>query len=272
MSDQNPFSPLGLMAPDGARLQLHPQGAHIASWVPAASTEQLFLSAASEYREGVAIRGGVPVIFPQFASEGPLPKHGFARALPWTMAESGEGHCTLLLRDSAATHAIWPHAFAARLSIRFGGPSLSITLALVNTSAEPFRFTAALHTYLRVDDIGAVTVSGLRGLNYRDSAHGGSLHREGAEALRIAGEVDRIYLDVPGAVDVSEPGRRIRVTGEGFPDVVIWNPGADKSAQLKDMEAEGWRRMLCVEAAVIGAPVELAPGARWAGTQTLVVS
>jgi glucose-6-phosphate 1-epimerase len=30
-----------------------------------------------------AVRGGVSVLFPQFASHGPLPKHGFARNMLW---------------------------------------------------------------------------------------------------------------------------------------------------------------------------------------------
>src|SRR5688572_25010680 len=73
-------------APDGARAELYLHGAHVTSWRPAgAGGERLFLSAASEFRTDAAIRGGVPVIFPQFAGRGPLPKHGFARTAEWTL-------------------------------------------------------------------------------------------------------------------------------------------------------------------------------------------
>ena len=34
-----------------------------------------------------AVRGGIPVLFPQFADRGPLKKHGFARDLPWQLVE-----------------------------------------------------------------------------------------------------------------------------------------------------------------------------------------
>ena len=57
-----------LEAPDGARAELYLHGAHVTAWTPAgAGDERLFLSAASEFRADAAIRGGVPVIFPQFA-------------------------------------------------------------------------------------------------------------------------------------------------------------------------------------------------------------
>ena len=50
---------------------------------------------------------------------------------------------------------------------------------------------------------------------------------------------------------------------------MIWNPGAEKAAALNDLEPGGWQRMLCVEAAVVGRPVHLAPGERWQGRQQL---
>ena len=70
---------------DGARAEIYLHGAHVTSWLPAGGEEQLYLSAASEFRDGAAIRGGVPVVFPQFSSGGPLPKHGFARNLAWEL-------------------------------------------------------------------------------------------------------------------------------------------------------------------------------------------
>ena len=35
------------------------------------------------------------------------------------------------------------------------------------------------------------------------------------------------------------------------------------------MEPEGYRRMVCVEAAAIGLPIRLAPAASWSGVQIL---
>ena len=57
--------------------------------------------------------------------------------------------------------------------------------------------------------------------------------------------------------------------GRFIVDTVVWNPGAGKAAELKDLDDGGWRRMLCIEAAAIGTPIQLAPGQSWHGSQTL---
>jgi glucose-6-phosphate 1-epimerase len=87
--------------------------------------------------------------------------------------------------------------------------------------------------------------------------------------LRVTGELDRVYVGAPSTLIVREPGRALSVSTRGFPDVVLWNPGRKRAADLPDMEPGGERAMLCVEAAVVQTPVTLTPGARWHGSQTL---
>ena len=84
------------------------------------------------------------------------------------------------------------------------------------------------------------------------------------------GEVDRVYRQVPGKVAVGELNRRMVIGTTGFPDVVVWNPGPELCATLKDMDPEGYRRMLCVEAAVASFPAEVPAGATWQGSQELL--
>src|SRR5512139_4252652 len=77
---------LTLVAPDGARAEVYLYGAHVVSWVPAGGQERLFLSRTSAFRAGAPIRGGVPVVFPQFGALGPLPLHGLVRLMVWELA------------------------------------------------------------------------------------------------------------------------------------------------------------------------------------------
>ena len=53
---------------------------------------------------------------------------------------------------------------------------------------------------------------------------------------------------------------------------VARNPGRERTAQMADMAPEGYRHMLCVEAAAIEPPVSLPPGATWSGSQAITIS
>ena len=261
-----------LRSTDGATANVYLHGAHLTSWKPARDGEErLFLSERSEFRAGAAIRGGIPVIFPQFAAEGPLPRHGFARTSEWTLddlsSKGGNAVASLSLRDSPETRAVWDHAFVATLGVRVGGDQLRVTLAVENRAEEPVTFTAALHSYLRVFDVRDTTLVGLRGAKHRESGAPGALVKETDDVLHFEGEVDRVYVDVPRTLTLWEPERSLEIGFDGFPDAVIWNPGPAKAATLADMEPGGERHMLCVEAAAAQRPVSVAAGARWSGTQ-----
>ena len=263
---------LQLTAPDGASATIALHGAHVLSWVPAGGEEQLYLSPRSGFGAGQAIRGGVPVVFPQFSSRGPLPKHGFARTRPWQLvsAEQGEHDALAVLRlsDDAATRLLWPHAFEAELSVRVSGQVLEIELACENTGESPFTFMAALHTYLRLNDLDSASVKGLSGLKYWDSVANVEKQQR-VDLLLPIGEIDRIYHDVTGELLLQEDGRQLTVRQQGFEDAVVWNPAAEKCATLEDIPPDGWRQMICIEAAAIARPVLLQPGESWAGLQSL---
>jgi glucose-6-phosphate 1-epimerase len=80
----------------------------------------IFLSERAKFCHGTAIRGGILVCFPQFADEGPLLKHGFARISVWKLLRAEQladlAQAVLQLENSAITRAIWPHAFSATLT------------------------------------------------------------------------------------------------------------------------------------------------------------
>lgn len=272
-----------LTHPDsGATSELYLHGAHVTSWRPAAGAEDvLFLSRAARFEPGQAIRGGIPVIFPQFAGRGPFVRHGFARTSFWhplppeiaPPVADGESAVTLRLDDSPETQALWPHPFRAELTVTLAPGRLAVALAVENRARGALEFTAALHTYLRVDDVSEAEVTGLAGAGYESGAEGVERAVERAEAVRVAGELDRIYHDVPTPLELrgAAGGRTVTVTADDFADVVLWNPGPEKARALPDLADDEWRRMLCIESAAVGRPVRLAPGASWTGRQTLAV-
>lgn len=263
-----------LQAPDGARAEIYLHGAHVTSWVPAGGSERLFMSRASQFKPGSPIRGGIPLVFPQFGMSGPLPQHGLARVMPWEFVgaeATGVGaSASFRLRDTEDSRCLWASAFLAELTVTIGGNQLAVTLAITNTGAESFAFTSALHTYFAVTDLAATVVEGLAGVRYRDAAAGGTESQQVTPRVDFTDEVNRIYFDAPAELRLVEPGRTILIRSAGFPDAVVWNPAAARCATMPDLEPDDYLRFVCVEAAVIGAPIHLAPGARWQGAQTLV--
>lgn len=269
---------VSLAAPDGATADVYLYGAHTTSWAPAGSGERLFLSRTSEFRPGAAIRGGVPVIFPQFGALGTLPRHGFARTLPWELISlGGDQHnaaAKFALQDNDTTRSLWSHPFRMELGITVGGLQLALALSVTNTGETPFNFTGALHTYLRVKNIQATYVEGLHRVRFHDTVNRPSpadwIERQQTEPdVHFPGEIDRVYYNVHQPLRICEAGSVVRVATVGFPDVVIWNPGPEKSAGLADMEPDGYLHMVCVEAAIVGVPVNLEPGETWHGIQRL---
>ncbi|MES2187674.1 MAG: D-hexose-6-phosphate mutarotase [Pseudomonadota bacterium] len=272
---------IALPGGDQATVALH--GAQVLSWTTVDGVERLFLSPRAVFDGRTAIRGGVPVCFPQFNQRGPLPKHGFARNLPWTPsspgpeAAPGDGvQAAFELQDSAATRGLWPHGFLARLTVTLQPGRLGITFTAHNTGAEPWDFTLALHSYLRTGDITTSRLHGLGGAAVwdavRDRRHAAEPARA-AEPLSFDGETDRVYTARRAPLRLAEPRGTLEITQDAcFPETVVWNPGEALCATLADMPADGWRHMLCVEAAAIDTPVRLAPGERWSGTQTLAVA
>jgi glucose-6-phosphate 1-epimerase len=267
-----PLVPFRVTHPSGSTAQAYTHGAHVTSWIPSGGAEALFLSRAARFQPGTAIRGGVPVIFPQFAALGPLPKHGFARTAVWERVDDGgdTSAARLRLRDSDETRHIWPHAFAAELAVEVGDDWLSLALAIHNTGAAQISFTAALHTYLRVGDVRQTAIEGLQGLRYR---HKNEERVDGEPELTVRVELDRIYLNTPPELRVHDRanGRIIHLHAGGFADTVVWNPWAEGAASLPDMEDDEYLEMICVEAAQVGLPIHLHPGERWTGVQRLQV-
>lgn len=285
MPDRDPFAPVVLTAADGARAEVLPYGAHVTSWRPAPATpggdaERLYLSARAERRAGAAVRGGVPVCWPQFADQGPLPKHGLVRTRAWALVDDGQaadgaGYATFALTDDAATRALWPHAFRLALTVRVAAGWLEVALAVENPGPAPFAFTGALHTYLGVGDVAAAQVRGLEGAAYRDKtrdkAAGGATMPAAHTPLTPAGEVDRVYAGEGAPVEVDDPvlGRRTRLSQAGWSDVVVWTPGEAAGQAIGDVAPGDWRRWLCVEAASAAAAVTVPAGGRWTGGQRL---
>jgi glucose-6-phosphate 1-epimerase len=275
---KNGMSTVLLSHPSGSSADVYLNGAHVTSWIPAGGREVLFMGKTATFAPGDPIRGGIPVVWPQFANIGPLPQHGFARKTEWELAET-EGSSEdpssvkLVLKDDHRTREQWPYHFRTELTVTIDDKSLEVKLAAFNTGDELFSFTSALHTYIAVADIRETAIRGFTGKWYLDKTQGGNETKDEAKKLVISDETDRVYLKAPKKVEVEDRvnERRIEIRAAGFKDAVVWNPWAEKVTGFIGLDPTDYMRMVCIEAAQIGSPVELKPGATWSGSQTLAI-
>lgn len=265
------------------RGRIFDHGAHVVGWQPAGSAQPvLWLSSASAYTAGKAIRGGIPICFPWF---GPgltgdrKPAHGFVRATPWRRDEvietDGVPRVTYSIDPSiSGDQPEFPYDYRATLTVEFGADQLLVSLWASNEGDVPFTIEQALHTYLAVGDVRKITVDGLDGATYLDknsAAPAFDLTQSGP--LRLDGPTDRVYLS-EGPVTVRDPGlgRRLRSVTQGAANVVVWNPWQEAAGNMADMGAGEWTGMVCVEAAnVLANAITLLPGEHWTISQQIEV-
>jgi glucose-6-phosphate 1-epimerase len=252
------------------RAEVYLQGAHVTAWQPAGERPVLWVSPASAFASGKAIRGGVPICLPWFGAHPDTPSapaHGFARTSLWTLEETrdeadGGTAVTFRLSHAEGTSPVWPGAFDARFVVT-AGRELDMSLTIRNRGTSVTRIEAALHTYFAVSDIERVTVTGLAETEYLDKVEGFTRKRDGREPIRFSQETDRVYLDTVATCAIVDPGwnRRTVIAKRGSAATVVWNPWDARSRSMSDMGPDVWRGMLCVETAAVGASaIALAPG------------
>jgi glucose-6-phosphate 1-epimerase len=265
-----------------ATVYLH--GAHVSSWTSPSGCELLFMSEKAVFAPPKALRGGIPVCFPQFSDMGAMEsQHGFARNAAFVVDEAAGDNsaCKVTLLLDHTGSVAFPQPFQLRVSVEVRAPhgALVQRLRVTNPASAPgpLPFTAALHTYIRVGDIGRAAVEGLGpGGRFLDSTDGRVEKVDEGGSLKFDREVDRIYLSPPGPLVVVDgaASRRVRITTDGLVDAVVWNPWTEKAAALADFGDDEFKHMVCVEPAAVtggGGVGGLGVGETWEGGQALMV-
>ncbi|WP_342320974.1 D-hexose-6-phosphate mutarotase [Kosakonia sp. BYX6] len=225
------------------------QGAHLLSWKPQGEEEVLWLSGNTPFKDGVALRGGVPVCWPWFgpAKQQGLPAHGFARNLPWTLKAHNEDVngvvLTFELQSSEASRQYWPHDFTLYARYKLGA-----TCEMELEAHGEFETTSALHTYFNVGDIAAVKVSGL-GDRFIDKVNDAKEDVLADGVQTFPDRTDRVYLNAEACslIHDADLHRAIEVIHSHNANVVAWNPGPALSVSMADMPDDGYKTFVCVE-------------------------
>jgi glucose-6-phosphate 1-epimerase len=248
-----------------AEIYLH--GAHVTHFQKNGEPPLLFLSAKSYFAPGKPIRGGVPICFPWFGNRDSEPSHGFARITEWQLVKTSaaaDGAVTLqfALPEIPGRDA-WKN-LRTEFVVTVSDTLMMELIATNDDCDETLEIENCLHTYFHVGEIGAVSIDGLRGAHYLDNAAGGNgeLKTQSESPLRIANEINRLYLDTTSAVEIRDEhlARVIRVEKSGSNSTVVWNPWTTQKLP-DDFDAAEHKHMVCVESGNVKQnKISLAPG------------
>ena len=235
-----------------SKAEIYIQGAHVTHFRRTDEPPLLFLSQCSRFAEGQPIRGGVPVVFPWFGPREGMPQHGFARLKTWELKEFAPapgGSVSVRFRLPDCPEASTFPPFTADYIVTVS-ETLKLELVVTNNStSDEFSFENCLHTYFAVGDIREISIEGLGGTAYLDKVANFAQKTETDEAIRIASEVDRIYVSTSAPVEIldAQLGRKIRIQKQASLSTVVWNPWLAKAQQMPDFGNEEYERMVCVE-------------------------
>ncbi|GLT59037.1 hypothetical protein SLA2020_318820 [Shorea laevis] len=282
--DWNGIDQVVLHNPQGASARVSLHGGQVTSWRNEHGEELLFTSSKAIFKPPKAMRGGIPICFPEFGNCGSLEQHGFARNKIWAIDDNpppllpndsnGKSFIDLLLKPSEEDLKCWPNSFEFRLRVSLATDGdLTLTSRVRNVNGKPFSFSFAYHTYLSVSDISEVRIEGLETLDYLDNLCRRERFTEQGDATTFESELDRVYLSSPNVIAVldHERKRTYVIRKEGLPDAAVWNPWEKKSKSMADIGDEEYKQMVCVDGAAIEKPVTLKPGEEWTGRLQLSV-
>ena len=250
----SPLPGIRVETPSGSGV-VYFNGAHVAEWTPAGQRPVLWMSESSMFEAGKAIRGGVPIVWPWFATGvngDQTPAHGIARLCEWHLRHakvtSRGATLTLGLEGSAIPPGFapdMPRDFDLEMRVSMG-KVLILQLVLTNGQHE-LSIEEGLHTYFAVGDIHKVRVEGLDGAAYTDKVANSTATQQGD--VRFTGETDRVYESRSATRIVDEEwNRTILVDKVSSAQTVVWNPWIAKAAAMPDFGDDEWTQMVCVEA------------------------
>lgn len=283
----------------GASCTVNDFGATVLSFKTGSGRDCLFVSRDAKLDGSKAVRGGIPLVFPQFGQpDKSMPQHGFLRNNFWKVdeasaydnADSAGISYTLGLGDAKNSRGgKWDKDTkldcTCVYSIKIEAESMTTKIEIKNTSEIPFDFQTLQHTYYMVDNRSALDASqcfvkGLAGYSVVDKVTGAK-YILGTDPISIDGSVDRIYnpsgKDVVDVVIGVGSGKTIKMTATGLVNgasvpvsCVVWNPHKENAANMGDFGDDQYVDMICVEPGILGSPI-LAGGKSASLTQTFTM-
>lgn len=236
-----------------AKISLY--GGQVLSWQPKDQKEVFWLSKNTAFKQGKAIRGGIPLCWPWFGAhpndnENKEGNHGFAREQLWQLANidiNEQGVEVRLTWQGENIKGLWP--FACHLEqVLFFGQSFKQSLQMQNLSDVDTYYTGALHSYFLVSSPKEVKIPALEQASFDDKLTGRFCQPQALE--NGVGPIDRVYHTHNTMTIVDNQWQRaIELKASNTQQWVFWNPGTDLANNMADIHLHGEQEFVCLEAA-----------------------
>jgi glucose-6-phosphate 1-epimerase len=234
-------------------------GGQILSFTPKYDQRaRLWLSNSAILDGKQSIRGGIPVCWPWFGDHqdvrdkvpnADFPAHGYVRKQQWKIVEcrdTPKGTEVVLQPNTSQGNGF---DNKAQLSLIINvGVRLSVKLVTENIDDKAFSFNCALHSYFAITDIHTCQLRGFSG-EYKDKTRHWEIFAS-PFPYTFSEETDRVHLSTPQKVSIVEETGNIDIMSAGHDSMVVWNPWAEKSATMVDVQDDGFQTMLCIETAI----------------------
>jgi glucose-6-phosphate 1-epimerase len=210
---------------------------------------------------GKTYRGGVPVLFPQFANVGNLRKHGFVRDIVWElMYEFQDEKQSIIEYDCNINnddYAEWPHNAKLNLFCEMSKNLITIKLIVINNDNKPFEFTGGLHPYFAISSRDVLTINGLESAPFKDAYPTIPFN------LNSNKTIERLY-ETNNSINFFNGENWLSLKCKGFDNWMIWNPGEEGTKSINDLPNDEWSKFICIEPIIIK-PKILEPGELYIG-------
>lgn len=231
-----------------AKLSLY--GGQVLSWQPIGEKEVFWLSNDAIYQTGKAIRGGIPLCWPWFGPLEGTGQHGFARQVHWHLDEvniTEQGVTVTISWQGQEMDEQWPYQVKISQTLFFSNV-FEQTLQMINLTAEPIKYTGALHSYFAVSSPEFVTVPGLNNSEFDDKLTGQRV--QPFSRKNCIGPIDTVYHNNQTQQLIDQNWQRvINVETTNTQQWVLWNPGKETADKMADVHNGGENEYVCLEAA-----------------------
>jgi glucose-6-phosphate 1-epimerase len=220
-------------------------------------------------------RGGVPILFPQFADFGRFSKHGFARNLDWSCLKNSNkdglmqgigSHYFLDLPPNTVLG--WDHHARLEFIAEMTSDELIFTFKVTNLGRSSFSWTGGLHPYFYVEDLISSRLIGLAGASLLDRYDPQNTIDQYPSIIFEGNSCERLYhSNIPIRLDTGK--QVLNLSSTGFSEWMIWNPGEVGANHLADLPHGDWRHFICIEPVNVTNPIAVESGEEFCGSLSI---